>query len=91
MEDNNFNRKIHNFFAEYIICNPVAVDDNRMLKDVAVQEAAKLLIDEGVFISIKDMKKQALKDYNIFLPSWIFEKVKEAEQEWWQEKMLNKL
>ena len=82
MEDNNFNRKIHNFFAEYVnFINPGCLDENRMLKDVTVQIAAKLLIDEGVFISIKDMKKQALKDYNIFLPSWIFEKVKEAEQE----------
>lgn len=81
MEDNNFNRKIHNFFAEYIICNPVAVDDNRMLKDVAVQEAAKLLIDECYFTSIKAIKKKALKDYNIILPNWVFEKVKEAEQE----------
>lgn len=82
MEDNNFNRKIHNFFAEYVICtNPVCLDENRMLKDVTVQIAAKLLIDECYFTSIKAIKKQALKDYNIILPNWVFEKVKEAEHE----------
>lgn len=77
MYNNRFNRKIHNFFAEYITCNPVAVDTNGLLMNVAVQEAARLLIDEKVFNSINDMRKQALKDYNIFLPSWIFDNVKE--------------
>lgn len=82
MEDNNFNRKIHNFFAEYVnFINSACLDENRMLKDVTVQIAAKLLIEECCFASIQDIKKQALKDYNIILPNWVFEKVKEAEQE----------
>lgn len=44
-----------------------------MMKNEAVKEAVRLLIEENVFSSVKDMRLQALKDYNIFLPDWVFE------------------
>lgn len=78
MTDTPYNRKIHNFFSEYITCNPVAIDTNGMLRNEAIKEAVKLLIEDNVFLSVKDMRWQALKDYNIFLPAWVFEWVKEG-------------
>lgn len=79
MTDTPFNRKIQDFFADYIVCNPVAIGENRMLRDEAVKEAAKLLIQDKVFSSVRDIRLQALKDYNIFLPAWVFEWVKGSE------------
>ncbi len=76
-----YNRKIHNFFGEYITCNnPFAVDTNGMMKTETVKEAADLLIEKNVFSSVKDMRLQALKDHNIFLPAWVFEWVKENKE-----------
>lgn len=81
MTDTPYNRKIHNFFAEYITCNnPFAVDINGMMKSVTIKEAADLLIEKNVFSSVKDMRLRALKDYNIFLPAWVFEWVKENKE-----------
>lgn len=50
-----------------------------MLRDEAVKEAAKLLIQDKVFLSVRDIRLQALKDYNIFLPAWVFEWVEGSE------------
>lgn len=73
MTDTPYNRKIQDFLKEYINCNPDTVYVNGMMKNEAVKEAVRLLIEENVFSSVKDMRLQALKDYNIFLPDWVFE------------------
>lgn len=75
-----YNRKIQNFLEEYINCDTDAVYVNGMMKKEAVKEAVRLLIEENVFSSVKDMRLQALKDYNIFLPAWVFEWVKENKE-----------
>jgi hypothetical protein len=75
-----YNRKIQNFLEEYINCDTDAVYVNGMMKKEAVKEAVRLLIEENVFLSANDMRLQALKDYNIFLPAWVFERVKEKKQ-----------
>lgn len=80
MKDTPYNRKIHNFFGEYITCKPVCVDTNGMMKSETVKAAAKMLIEENIFLSVKDMRLQALKDYSIFLPAWVFECVKEKKE-----------
>lgn len=80
MKNTPYNQKIQNFFGEYITCNPVAVDTNGMMKNETVKEATKMLIEENVFSSVKDMRLQGLKDYNIFLPAWVFEWVKEKKK-----------
>lgn len=72
-----YNRKIQNFLEEYINCDTDAVYVNGVMKKEAVKEAVRLLIEENVFSSVKDMRLQALKDYNIFLPAWVFEWVKD--------------
>ena len=68
-----YNRKIQNFLEEYINCDTDAVYVNGMMKKEAVKEAVRLLFEENVFSSVKDIRLQALKDYNIFLPAWVFE------------------
>lgn len=75
-----YNRKIQNFLEEYINCDTDAVYVNGMMKKEVVKEAVRLLIEENVFSSVKDMRLQALKDYNIFLPAWVFEWVKENKE-----------
>lgn len=81
MTNTQYNKKIQNFFSEYIIVkNPVAVYENGMMKKETVKEAAELLIEKNVFSSVKDMRLQALKDYSILLPAWVFERVKEKKE-----------
>lgn len=75
-----YNRKIQNFLEEYINCDTDAVYVNGVMKKEAVKEAVRLLIEENVFSSVKDMRLQALKDYNIFLPAWVFEWVKDNKE-----------
>lgn len=79
MTNTPYNRKIQKFFEEYINCSPDAVV-NGMMKKEAVKEAANLLIEKNIFFSIKSMRMQALKDYNIFLPAWVFEWVREKKE-----------
>ena len=80
MTDTPYNRKIQNFLEEYVNCGPDNFYVNGMMKKGAVKEAVRLLIEEMVFSSVKHMRLQALKDYNIFLPAWVFECVKEKKE-----------
>lgn len=80
MTNTPYNRKIQNFLEEYVNCSPDNFYVNGMMKNEAVKEAVRLLIEEIVFSSVKDMRLQALKDYNIFLPAWVFEWVKENKE-----------
>lgn len=80
MIDTPYNRKIQNFLEEYCNFSPDNFYVNGMMKKEAVKEAVRLLIEENVFSSVKDMRLQALKDYNIFLPAWVFEWVKENKE-----------
>lgn len=75
-----YNRKIQNFLEEYINCDTDAVYVNGVMKKEAVKEAVRLLIEENVFSSVKDMRLQALKDYSILLPARMFEYVKEKKE-----------
>lgn len=80
MTDTPYNRKIQNFLEEYVDCSPDNFYVNGMMKKGTVKEAVRMLIEEMVFLSIKSMRLQALKDYNIFLPAWVFELVKEKKE-----------
>ena len=80
MTNTPYNRKIQNFFKEYIDCSPDGFYVNGIMRKEAVKEAANLLIEENIFLSVKSMRLQALKDYNIFLPAWVFEWVKEKKK-----------
>lgn len=80
MTDTPYNRKIQNFLEEYVDCGPDGFYVNGIMRKEAVKEAANLLIEENIFLSVKSMRLQALKDYNIFLPAWVFEWVKENKE-----------
>lgn len=80
MTNTPYNRKIQNFLEEYCNFSPDNFYVNGMMKKETVKEAVRLLIEENVFSSVKDMRFQALKDYNIFLPAWVFEWVKEKKK-----------
>ncbi len=51
-----------------------------MMKKESVKEAVRLLLEKMFFSSVKDMRFQALKDYSILLPAWVFECVKEKKE-----------
>ena len=80
MTDTPYNRKIQNFLEEYCNFSPDNFYVNGMMKKGAVKEAVRLLIEENVFLSVKSMRMQALKDYTIFLLAWVFEWVKENKE-----------
>lgn len=73
--NNHYREQLTAFFLQYVNANTKAFE-NGLLNDSAIKESAELLLKEKVFISIKDMKKEALKDYNIILADWIFEYLK---------------
>lgn len=74
MRNTELNRKIHCFFEEYVDFDERTVNSFGLASNDAIKEAAKLMLSAKVFLSIKSLKLQALKDYNIILPDWIFEK-----------------
>lgn len=80
MTNTPYNRKIQNFLNEYVNFGADNFYVNGMMKKEAVKKAVRLLIEENVFSSVKDMRLQALKDYNIFLPALVFEKLKENKE-----------
>lgn len=80
MPNTPYNKKIQNFIEEYCDCGPDNFYVNGIMKKEAVKKAARLLIEENIFSSVKSMRLQALKDYNIFLPAWVFEWVKENKE-----------
>lgn len=80
MTDMPYNRKIQNFLEEYVNCGPDNFHVNGMMKKETVKEAVRLLIEKKFFSSVKDMRFQALKDYSILLPAWVFEYVKEKKE-----------
>lgn len=54
MTNTQYNKKIQNFFSEYIIVkNPVAVYENGMMKKETVKEAVELLIEKMFFHLLK--------------------------------------
>lgn len=80
MLDTPYNRKIQNFVEKYCNFSPDNFYVNGMMKKRAVKEAVRLLIEKNIFFSVKSMRLRVLKDYNIFLPAWVFELVKENKE-----------
>lgn len=70
-------QKISYFFEQYVNAEPQArLPDNR-LNISAIQEAAELLIERGYFRDKTAMKKQALQQFSIILPEWVFNQIEE--------------
>lgn len=53
MTDTPYNKKIQNFFSEYVNCAPVWFHVNGMMKKEIVKEAADLLLKKMFFHPLK--------------------------------------
>lgn len=70
-------QKVSYFFEQFVNATPQArCSDNRLNKP-AIQEAAEILIENGYFRNKIAMQKQALQQFSIILPEWVFERVEE--------------
>ena len=70
--DNGWNEKVSEFFLEYVKPVKDAYTESGNLTFTAINQAAKYLIEQNVFDSVKEMRKQAMQDYEIILPETIF-------------------
>lgn len=64
------------FFKEYVKVNPQYLRSDGTMIYPAMKGAAKMLLFEGVFDSVSEMKEAALMDYGIILPDDLFSEVK---------------
>ena len=71
-----FEKAITDFFSSYVEVDPRGFNPDGTLKRTMIQTIAVYLIEQLVFITVKDMKTAALKDYSIILPEWVFAYVK---------------
>ncbi len=67
-----WNNKASEFFCEYIKFPQRAYTVAGNLTPPAMRQGAKYLLQERVFISIADMRAQALQDFGVILPDGIF-------------------
>lgn len=77
MSDHSFFTSVTAFFMGYLDIDNSLYDSYGVLSKKGIQICAKYLIDEGVFLNEKELKKEALKSFNIILPEWIFNYEKE--------------
>lgn len=72
-----FRENLTSFLQEYLLFQKYSYEEDGTLTDLATRLAAKVLLDNGVFDSPQDMRKQAFKDYGILLPESMFGEEKE--------------
>lgn len=72
-----YRENITSFLQEYLLFPKHGYEEDGTLTDSATRLAARILLEEGVFDSPQDMRKQAFKDYGILLPESMFEGEKE--------------
>ncbi len=70
-------QKVSYFFEQFVNAEPQARCSDGFLNKPAIQEAAELLIERGYFRDKMAMKKQALQQFSIILPEWVFNQIKE--------------
>ena len=67
-----------NYYAEqFVNATPQGRCSDNLLNKPAIQEAAELLIERGYFKDKTAMKKQALQQFSINLPEWVFNQIEE--------------
>ena len=72
-----YQENLTSFLQEYLLFAKHSYEEDGTLTVLATQQAAKVLLDNGVFDSPQDMRKQAFVDYGILLPESMFEREKE--------------
>ena len=64
------------FFLEWVKVKEGWLDYDGTMFLPTMKEAARLLLDNGIFDSVEEMKESALMDYGIILPDDLFRKGK---------------
>lgn len=77
-DDRSFLTSVTAFFMTYLNIPEHLFKSGGVLTKEGYQTCANKLIDGEVFEDKCDMRLQAIKDFNIILPDWIFEYVKEG-------------
>lgn len=72
-DDRSFLTSVTAFFMTYLNIPENFFKSGGVLTKEGYQACAEKLIDGGVFDDKNDMKSQAIKDFNIILPDWVFE------------------
>ena len=70
---NTYNEKVSAFLLEYVMPRKAGYEEDGTMTEKAMKVAIKLLLDENVFKSENDIKKQAVVDYGVVLPCTIFD------------------
>ncbi|WOC33447.1 MULTISPECIES: hypothetical protein [Caproicibacterium] len=68
----NYDDLVSDFFESYVKSPRSGYTKEGNFTEEVITAAAKLLLNEKVFESEQEMKKEALKDYGIILPAKIF-------------------
>ena len=79
----SFYEKVSRFFESYLSIpkNAYFYEQNEILTRDGIKYCANCLVYHGVFINANDMKTEALKEYHIILPDWVFEDLKRGDTE----------
>ncbi len=79
-EHQSFYDKVSAFFSSYIAIPQTTYyyEINGNLTKRGIKDCANFLISGGIFSGANDIKAQALKDFSIILPDWVFEDEKGA-------------
>ena len=72
-DDRSFLTSVTAFFMTYLNIPENFFKSGGVLTKEGYRTCVKKLIDGGVFNDKYDMKSQAIKDFNIILPDWVFE------------------
>lgn len=65
--------RVIDFFGEYVTFDRSGLDRFGRPTCDAITDAVNLLLKENIFTSKSALRRQALKDYSIILPEWMFE------------------
>lgn len=65
--------RLHEFFTQYIqpTCKD-SYDSDGLISYKTMQQFADLLLEAKVFESVRDMRMEALKDFEVIIPESIF-------------------
>lgn len=77
MSEHSYFTSVTAFFMSYLDIPDDFYEPGSIMAKKAMQTCAQYLIITGVFENAEDMKKEALREFNIILPHWIFEYEKE--------------
>lgn len=69
--------KVESFLTEYVLFNHESYDKSGHLSNEAIEQAMSVLIGNGIFATVEDIRRKALEEYQIILPYRMFEDLKD--------------